>query len=123
MKLLLMIGGLIMGIHAQAAVWKGHAILVVKPERVSAFKVAVNKIIAPTRQEVGCISYEGFQVVDEHGQATNRFEFHEVWASKEAMLIDHKENAPHMQIFFKEIEGFLESFEVGGTHVLTDFSR
>lgn len=112
-----------MGIFAEAAVWKGHAVLVVKPEHVNSFKAAVNKIIAPTRQEAGCLSYEGFQIVDDNGKATNRFEFHEVWATKEAMLIDHKENAPHMKVFFKEIEGFLESFEVGGTYVLTNFSR
>jgi quinol monooxygenase YgiN len=119
MKILLLIGGLLMGFQVQAAVWKGHAVLVIKPEHVAEFKIAVNKIIAPTKLEVGCISYEGFQVMNEKGQETNRFEFHEVWSSKEAMLIDHKENAPHMKVFFKEIDGFLESFEVGGSYVKT----
>lgn len=113
-----------MSLQSQAGVWKGYAVLVVKPERVADFKVAVQKIIAPTRQEAGCISYEGFQVLDEKGKETNRFEFHEVWKTKETMLVDHKENAPHMKAFFKEIkadqsDSFLESFEVGGKEVKT----
>ena len=103
-------------------VWKGSAVLVIKPEKMAAFKIAVSKVIEPTRKEKGCICYEGFLVLDEVGEETNRFEFHEIWASKESMLIDHKENSLHMQTFFKEIkagcdDSFLESFIVDGKYV------
>lgn len=107
--------------HAET-VWQGSAILVIKPEKLPEFKKAVSKIIEPTRKEAGCITYYGYQVIDDKGNETNRFEFHEIWKSKEAMLIDHKENSAHMQKFFKEIkadtqDSFLESFEVKGQPV------
>lgn len=100
-------------------VYKASAIFVVKPTKVSAFKAAINKIIAPTRQEKGCLSYEAYQVVDSSGTPTNRFEFHEIWTSEQAMMVDHKEKARHMVKFFKEIklnepESYVETFEVKG---------
>jgi quinol monooxygenase YgiN len=103
-------------------IWKGSAVLVIKKENLTDFKIAVAKIIVPTRGEKSCISYDGYQVLDTNGEATNRFEFHEMWKTKEAMMIDHKENSLHMQNFFKEIkadteESFLESFEVDGKYV------
>ncbi|MBY0518128.1 MAG: antibiotic biosynthesis monooxygenase [Bacteriovoracaceae bacterium] len=103
-------------------VWQGSAILVIKPAKMSEFKRAVAKIIEPTRKEAGSITYYGYQVVDEMGNETNRFEFHEIWRSKEAMLIDHKEKSPHMRVFFDEIkantsDSYLESFEVRGQHI------
>ena len=115
--------GIIMTFSGQAqTVWQGSATLVIKPERLQDFKKAVSKIIEPTRKEEGCITYFGYQVIDENGKETNRFEFHEIWKSKEAMLIDHKEKSPHMQAFFKEIkadtkDSFLESFEIKGQTV------
>lgn len=115
--------GVIMTFSGQAqTVWQGSATLVIKPERLQDFKKAVSKIIEPTRKEEGCITYFGYQVIDENGKETNRFEFHEIWKSKEAMLIDHKEKSPHMQAFFKEIkadtkDSFLESFEIKGQNV------
>jgi quinol monooxygenase YgiN len=103
-------------------VWQGSATLIIKPEKLHEFKKAVSKIIEPTRKEAGCITYYGYQVIDEKGNETNRFEFHEIWSSKEAMLIEHKEKSAHMQKFFKEIkaetsDSFLESFEVKGQAV------
>jgi quinol monooxygenase YgiN len=103
-------------------VWKGTAVLVIKKDKITDFKKAVSKIINPTLREKGCLGYEGYQVVDEDGQETNRFEFHEIWDTKETMLIDHKENSPHMKAFFAEINAdtensYLESFEVGGKTV------
>jgi quinol monooxygenase YgiN len=115
--------GAIMALTGQAeAVWQGSATLVIKPEKLQEFKKAVSKIIEPTRKEAGCITYYGYQVIDDKGNETNRFEFHEIWKSKEAMLIDHKEKSIHMQKFFKEIkadtkDSFLESFEVKGQTV------
>lgn len=103
-------------------VWQGSATLIIKPEKLQDFKKAVSKIIEPTRLEKGCITYYGYQVIDETGNETNRFEFHEIWKTKEAMLIDHKEKSSHMQAFFKEIkadtkDSFLESFEIKGQTV------
>ncbi|MFZ4715546.1 MAG: putative quinol monooxygenase [Bacteriovoracaceae bacterium] len=115
--------GVIMALTGQAeVVWQGSATLVIKPEKLQEFKKAVSKIIEPTRKEAGCITYHGYQVIDDKGNETNRFEFHEIWKSKEAMLIDHKEKSVHMQKFFKEIkadtqDSFLESFEVKGQTV------
>jgi quinol monooxygenase YgiN len=102
-------------------IYKGTAKFVVKPEHVDAFKKAVEKIIAPTRKEAGCISYEAFQVI-EKGHVTNKFEFHELWKSEQAMMIDHKDKAPHMQEFFKTVAigtpaSLVESFEVSGHNV------
>lgn len=96
--------------------------LTVKKDKIVEFKEAVAKIIGPTRLEAGCKSYDGYQILSEDGGETNRFEFFEIWRTKEAMLIDHKENASHMKAFFKEInadtkDSFLESFEVGGKYV------
>jgi len=104
-------------------IWKGSATLFVKKEKIEAFKKAVAKIILPTRMEQGCISYHGYQIFDENGQETNKFKFHEIWKTREAMLIDHKENSLHMKEFFKEIhadtpESFLESFEVAGDYAI-----
>lgn len=107
---------------AKDKIFKGHAILVIKKDKVEAFKKAVAEIIKPTLKEKGNISYEGFQILDKNGKETNRFEFHELWVSEEAMMIDHKENAPHMKAFFEKIradkkDSYIESFEAGGKMV------
>ena len=123
LKTTVLLGSLLMitQVHAHA-VWQGSATLIIKKSRVADFKKAVAKIIEPTKQEAGCISYTGYMVMDEKGQETNRFEFHEIWRTKEAMLIDHKENSPHMKAFFQEIkadteDSYLESFELDGKYV------
>lgn len=107
---------------ASQKVWKGSAVLIIKKQYLKEFETAVAKITEPTRKEKGCIFYEGYQVLDENGIKTNRFEFHEIWTSKEAMLIEHKEKSPHMKTFFKEIkigtkEEHIESFEIDGKWV------
>jgi quinol monooxygenase YgiN len=107
---------------ANGKVWKGQASLTIKQQHLVSFKKAVAKITVPTRKEKGCLFYEGYQLLDENGDETNVFEFHEIWISKEAMLIDHKANSPHMKEFFKEInadspETFIEEFKVSGKYV------
>lgn len=89
---------------------------------MEAFKKAVSKIIGPTRKEKGCITYHGYQILDDQGNETNQFEFIEIWISKEAMLVDHKDNTPHMKLFFQEIkindqDSYVESFDVQGKYV------
>lgn len=125
MKLTIVLSLLVMfasSAFATEKVWKGSATLIVKKEHLEDFKIAVGKITKPTLKEKGCISYQGYQVLDDEGKETNRFEFHETWVSKEAMLIDHKENAVHMKKFFKDIkadtdETYLESFSATGKYV------
>lgn len=100
-------------------VFKGTAIFHIKKQKITAFKNEVLKIIPPTRQEAGCITYEAYQVLDEAGKPTNVFEFHETWSSREAMLIEHKENAPHMKTFFDAVRigtphSWVEKVEISG---------
>jgi quinol monooxygenase YgiN len=109
-------------LSSEPVVFKGSATLVIKPERVAEFQKAVHDIIGPTRKEAGNLSYEAYQVVDQQGNPTNRFVFHEIWKSEKAMMIDHKENAPHMKRFFSLIgigtdHSWVESFEVSGNTV------
>jgi quinol monooxygenase YgiN len=111
-------------VHSAAAdeVYLGRAVLVVKPQYLSAFRAEVEKILEPTRREAGNISYEAFQVVNEKGEPTNRFEFHELWKSKKAMLVDHKEHSLHMQRFFRRVrigepDSWVESFDLSGSEV------
>ena len=99
--------------------FKGNATLVIKRNRVEEFKALLSTIIEPTRKEEGCIRYEAFQLLDENGKETNRFEFHELWKDEKAMLVDHKENSPHMKVFFKKLnigakDSMVESFSAGG---------
>jgi quinol monooxygenase YgiN len=96
-------------------VWMSEGRMVIKPGHVDEFRAAVSKISAPTRQEPGCIAYDAFVVLDDQGQETNQYEFHEVWKSRDAMFVDHLEKSPHMQTFFQEIhfgsdDSFVESF-------------
>lgn len=122
--LLSVLGGLLSmnAIGSNKKIWKGRAVLVIKDSKIEVFKKAVKKIIKPTLNESGCISYEAFQVYDESGNETNKFEFHELWKSKDAMMIDHKEKSAHMIEFFKEIkinsdESYVINFEVDGKWV------
>lgn len=103
-------------------VFKGSAVFTVKLERIEDFKKEVLKIIDPTRKERDNVCYEAYNVIDESGHPTARFEFHELWVSKASMLIEHKENTTHMQHFFKTIcfgekDSWIEKFEISGTDV------
>lgn len=102
--------------------YKGSAIFYIKPKYIKLFKSEVERIIMPTRQEQDCISYEAFQVIDDNGKATGVFQFHELWKTKESMLIKHKENTKHMKDFFNKIkigekDSWVEKFEVSGSDV------
>lgn len=123
--ILLSVLGSLLSMNALASnnkIWKGRAILTIKDSKIQNFKKALKKIIKPTLNETGCISYEAFQVYDENGSETNKFEFHELWKSKDAMMIDHKDNSAHMIEFFREIkigspESYVINFEVDGKWV------
>ena len=107
---------------ANNKVFKGTAVFHIKKNKVTNFKDEVLKIISPTRKEEGCITYEAYQVLDDAGKVTNVFEFHETWTSREAMLIDHKENTPHMKQFFETVgigttESWVEKVDISGHYV------
>jgi len=103
-------------------VYKGTAIFHVKPNKIQDFRSEVLKIIGPTRRERDCISYEAFQVLNENGLGTPKFEFHELWKSKHSMMVDHKENTKHMKHFFQTIkldekDSWIEKNEIFGSDV------
>jgi quinol monooxygenase YgiN len=116
MKLLFILTfGLIMNASA-SDIFKAQARITVKVEKLEEFKIALKKIIEPTKNEEGCLQYQVFQLKDDDGEQLNVFEFHEVWDSRERMLIDHLEKAAHMQEFFKTIkmgtdESYISLFE------------
>lgn len=106
----------------QGLIFKGYAHFKIKPNRISEFKKEIEKIIGPTLKEKACISYEAYQIFDSKGDPTNEFVFHELWRSKKAMMIDHKEKSSHMKVFFEKIkigspDGYVESFDVSGFEV------
>ncbi|MDA9951420.1 antibiotic biosynthesis monooxygenase [Oligoflexaceae bacterium] len=106
---------------ADTKLYKGSAIVVVRADKIDDFKKAVAKILEITRKEPGNISYEAFQILDEGGTPTNRFEFREQWISKDALDRQHMKSQ-HMKSFFKEVkaqsqDSFLESLEISGEWV------
>lgn len=106
-------------IQSDRKLFKGHATFVIKYSRIEEFKKTLTIIIEPTRNEVGCIRYEAFQLLDKDGNETNKFEFYELWRDEKSMLIDHKEKSDHMKAFFKKLNigaknSMVESFSAGG---------
>jgi len=67
------------------------ALVKAKPGKVAALKKELLKVIAPTRKEDGCISYDLHQDVDD----STVFVFHETWASREHL--DAHLATPHLQ--------------------------
>jgi quinol monooxygenase YgiN len=59
-----------------------------KPGKEAELKQALTALVAPTRQEVGCINYDLHQSPEEPG----KFLFHENWTSK-AHLDAHLQSA------------------------------
>lgn len=69
-------------------------------------KAEMIKLLAPTRQEAGCINYDLHQDQDD----PNHFVFYENWESL-AHLIDHSKSA-HIQAFRNAVKGMMESSSV-----------
>ncbi len=112
--------------HANAEgsklVFRGRAVFTVKEQHVDEFRKEVSKIIAPTRKEKGCIKYDSYQIADSNGKLLPTFEFHEIWISKDAMLVDHKEDTSHMKYFFNAIKlgkpnSWIKKSEISGEYV------
>lgn len=74
--------------------------VVVQEGKGDFFEAQVKKVLAPTREEPGCISYEAFRL-QKDGKPSNEFEFREKW-KEEQDLQDHLKS-PHMSDFMKAI--------------------
>jgi quinol monooxygenase YgiN len=74
------------------------ATFVAKPGQEAELKKALLSLIAPTRQEAGCINYDLHQSPEEPG----KFLFHENWTSK-AHLDAHLKNT-HIQVLLPRMD-------------------
>lgn len=86
------------------------ATLIAKPEHTATIHRAVERVVEPSRQEVGNIQYDLHEEIGHKGT----YVFFEVWASQEA--VDHHNNTVHFQNFVKEIEGKLEMLDIKVLH-------
>ena len=100
--------------------YRANAKFIIKENKLEMFKEAVEKIISPTRKEVGALKYEAYQVLNDEGRESRVFEFDEIWRTHEDLKL-HIETR-HMRDFFEEIkwktkESYVESSEFKGTFV------
>lgn len=77
-----------------------------KADKVELLSAELEKLIAPTRAEAGCVQYELHQ--DNNNPA--HFLFYECWESRE--LWQAHMNAPHVAAFVAATEGAVEAFTV-----------
>jgi quinol monooxygenase YgiN len=69
------------------------AIMKAQPGKDAALKEELQRLVAPTRKELGCINYDLHQDIEDPA----KFVFHENWTGK-AHLEAHL-NSPHLQAF------------------------
>ena len=69
-----------------------------KENMVEQLKLQLLSLIAPTRQESGCITYELHQDPDD----SSSFMFYEIWADKEAL--DKHIQTPHLKALLDEAD-------------------
>lgn len=70
-----------------------------KPDHIELVKAELNKLIAPTLKEEGCIQYD----LHKDNQNPEIFLFYEIWQSRE--LWQQHMNAAHLAEFNKVTEG------------------
>lgn len=80
--------------------------ILAKPEKRDLVKTECLKLIATTRAEKGCISYDLHQ--DNNNE--NLFLFYEIWENRELWQL-HIQNT-HLVAFLKATEGAMEEFIV-----------
>jgi quinol monooxygenase YgiN len=68
-----------------------------KPGKETELKKILTALVAPTRQEAGCINYDLHQSPDEPG----KFLFHENWTSKE--LLDAHLQSAHIKALLPRV--------------------
>ena len=79
-----------------------HAYIRIKPEFRDSAMDAMVKMIAPSRAEEGCITYNFF----EDSKEANSFVFVEEWTSREALLDVHFQTS-HFEKFAAAMEGWV----------------
>lgn len=73
-----------------------------KKESVESVKAELLKMVAPTREEDGCINYDLHQDNDDPAV----FVFYENWAS--AACLEKHMNSEHFKAYVKAIDGLIE---------------
>lgn len=86
------------------------ATLIAKPEHKAATHSAVERVVEPSRQEMGNIQYDLHEEIGHKGT----YVFFEVWASQEA--VDRHNSTVHFQNFVEEVEGKLETLDIKVLH-------
>ncbi|MEM7602164.1 MAG: putative quinol monooxygenase [Verrucomicrobiota bacterium] len=84
-----------------------------KPDQVERVKAELQKIIAPTLAEDGCLNYD----LHQDNEDPAHFMFYENWASREQWLV-HMEQ-PHLQEYAAATEGAVDRFTL---HEMTPVS-
>ena len=69
-----------------------------RPGQEAALRAALTDLLAPTRQEAGCINYDLHASPDDPA----KFLFHENWTSKAAL--DAHLQSPHIQALLPRVE-------------------
>ncbi|MDB1144907.1 MAG: putative quinol monooxygenase [Alcaligenaceae bacterium] len=82
------------------------AMVKAKPQYISEVKQACMDIIAPTRWESGCLSYDLHIDLEQ----PESFVFYETWATVED-LVKHNE-MPHFKVFLQALEGKFEDIKI-----------
>ena len=77
--------------------------IVAKPESVEIVREGLKSLLAPTRQEVGCILYE---LMQNHADPTD-FTFYEEWTNGAAL--DAHARSAHIESTFTDLDGHLAS--------------
>ena len=80
--------------------------VVAKAEAVESVRSELLKLLAPTRNEVGCIEYRLHQDNDDPAV----FVFYENWES-EACLVKHM-NSDHFKSYINAVDGMIEEKDV-----------
>ena len=70
-----------------------------KPGKEAELKKVLISLVAPTRQEEGCLNYDLHQFPEDAG----KFLFHENWTSR-AHLDAHLQKAPHIQVLLSRLD-------------------
>lgn len=78
--------------------------IVAKPDQINLVKAELEKLVAPTRAEAGCVQYDLHQ--DNENPAY--FMFYENWESRE--LWQTHMNAPHLAAYMAATEGAVDQF-------------
>jgi len=82
------------------------ATMVAKPESLAEVEIALLRVVAPSRQDPGCVSY----VLHQDMAEPTRFVFIETWASQQAL--DQHNQTAHLQQLIKQVKPLLSVLDV-----------